>query len=139
MNIKINPVIPVSLISLTLFMTAGCSSVTTAELPTDGPKMQEVYENHASESGTQAIDQSRQALGTHQGRSIHNGDSDLQGYTRTAYTEIDELFPRLPNPTLIMYVDPHLTDAGNPVPGYSTAFTLYKTEQYALPGEAPIH
>ena len=135
---KIIPVIPVGLISLSL-LTVGCSSsMTTAELPTDGPKMQEVYEKHNAESGAQVIDKSRQAIGTYQGRSVYNGDADLEGYTRTAYTEIDELFPRLPNPTLIMYVDPHLTRDGYPVPGYSTAFTMYKSEQYALPDEAPV-
>lgn len=137
MHIKIAPVIPVSLISLALFLN-GCSSVTTAELPQDGPKMREVYENHFDESGTQGIDGAREQLGTLPGRAIHNGDTDLQGYTRTAHNEIKELFPRLPNPTLIMYIDPHLTQGGNPVPGYSTAFPLYVVDQYALPGEAPV-
>ena len=130
MNIKIAPVIPVSLISLTLLMGSGCSSMTTAELPQDGPKMQQVYENHFEETTKQ--------IGTQRGRSIHNGDTDLSGYTRTSYSEINELFPRLPNPTLIMYIDPHLTQSGHPVPGYSTAFPMYETEQYALPGEAPL-
>ena len=138
MNIKIAPVIPVSLISLALLMGSGCSSVTTAELPQDGPKMQQVYENHFEESGRQDVDGAREQIGTQRGRAIHNGDTDLSGYTRTAYSEINELFPRLPNPTLIMYIDPHLTQAGHPVPGYSTAFPMYEMEQYALPGEAPL-
>ena len=138
MNIKIALVIPVSLISLTLLMGSGCSSMTTAELPQDGPKMQQVYENHFEESGRQEIEGAREQIGTQRGRAIHNGDTDLSGYTRTAYSEINELFPRLPNPTLIMYIDPHLTQAGHPVPGYSTAFPMYETEQYALPGEAPL-
>jgi conjugative transfer region lipoprotein (TIGR03751 family) len=138
MNIKIAQVIPVSLISLTVLMGSGCSSVTTAELPQDGPKMQTVYENHFEESGAQEVEGAREQLGTQVGRTIHNGDADLSGYTRTAHNEINELFPRLPNPTLIMYIDPHLTEAGNPVPGYSTAFPMYKVDQYALPGEAPI-
>jgi conjugative transfer region lipoprotein (TIGR03751 family) len=57
-------------------------------------------------------------------------------YTRTASNEIYSLFPRLPNPDLVMYVFPHL--AGNepaPVPGYSTAFPFYSRTQYAMPGE----
>ena len=138
MSIKIAPVIPVSLISLTLVMGSGCSSVTTAELPQDGPKMQQVYENHFNESGAQAVDGARAQMGTQRGRALHNGDTDLKGYTRTANSEINELFPRLPNPTLIMYIDAHLTQAGHPVPGYSTAFPMYESVQYALPGEAPV-
>ncbi len=138
MNIKITPVIPVSLISLAMLMGSGCSSMTTAELPQDGPKMQQVYENHFEESGRQEVEGAREQIGTQRGRAIHNGDTDLNGYTRTAYSEINELFPRLPNPTLIMYIDPHLTQAGHPVPGYSTAFPMYEMEQYALPGEAPL-
>jgi conjugative transfer region lipoprotein (TIGR03751 family) len=59
-----------------------------------------------------------------------------QSYTRTAANEIEQLFPRLPNPDLVMYVYPHLS--GNepvPVPGYSTVFPFYSRIQYALPGE----
>ena len=138
MNIKTAPVIPVSLISLMLLTGSGCTSITTAELPQDGPKMQAVYENHFNDSGAQEVDAARQSLGTQAGRAIHNGDMDLTGYTRTAYNEINALFPRLPNPTLIMYIDAHLTEMGHPVPGYSTAFPMYKADQYALPGEVSV-
>lgn len=138
MNITIAPVIHLSLISLALLLNSGCTSITTAELPQDGPKMKTVYENHLNDSGAQDVDTARQSIGTRKGRIIHNGDTDLMGYTRTAYNEINELFPRLPNPILLMYIDPHLTQAGHPVPGYSTAFPMYETAQYALPGEAPV-
>ena len=59
----------------------------------------------------------------------------LYGYTRDAYTELEARFPRLPNPTLIMYIFPHLSAEGTPVPGYSTMFPLYEKPHYALPGE----
>ena len=66
------------------------------------------------------------------------GDAALQGYTRNAFNEIDVLFPRLPNPTLVMYVFPHLAgEAHAPVPGYATAFPMYEQVEYALPGEVP--
>jgi hypothetical protein len=45
---------------------------------------------------------------------------NLAGYTRTAEREIDAIFPRLPNPDLVMYV-----------------FPLYERVEYALPGEVP--
>ena len=63
-------------------------------------------------------------------------DYDLVGYTRDAGNEIQQLFPRLSNPTLVLYVYPHLTGGErHPVPGYSTAFTFYEKVEYALPGE----
>ncbi|MGH7395628.1 MAG: TIGR03751 family conjugal transfer lipoprotein, partial [Candidatus Methylomirabilales bacterium] len=54
-----------------------------------------------------------------------------------AHTEIEALFPALPNPQLVLYVYPHLGEDGAPVPGYATAFPLYERVEYALPGEAP--
>jgi len=56
-------------------------------------------------------------------------------YTRNVLNETNMLFPMLPNPSLVMYVYPHMSASGVPVPGYATAFKFYETEQYALPGE----
>lgn len=57
-------------------------------------------------------------------------------YTRTASTEIQRQFLRLPNPDLVMYVFPHLAGTEPaPVPGYSTVFPFYRRVQYAMPGE----
>lgn len=62
---------------------------------------------------------------------------EQQTYTRTAENEVDNLFPRLPNPDLVMYVYPHLTDSSEqmPVPGYSSVIPFYGRVQYAQPGE----
>jgi conjugative transfer region lipoprotein (TIGR03751 family) len=57
-------------------------------------------------------------------------------FIRTQATELESRFPRLPNPILNMFVVPHLTQGGNPVPGYTTHFKLYKVDHYALPGES---
>ena len=71
-------------------------------------------------------------------RPIATGEEALEGYTREAFNEIDVLFPRLPNPTLVMYVFPHLAgETRAPVPGYTTAFPMYEQVEYALPGEVP--
>jgi conjugative transfer region lipoprotein (TIGR03751 family) len=45
------------------------------------------------------------------------------------------LFPRLPNPDLVMYVFPHLSGGSTPVPGYSTVFPLFQHIHYAMPGD----
>ncbi|MFE8147181.1 TIGR03751 family conjugal transfer lipoprotein [Brenneria goodwinii] len=61
---------------------------------------------------------------------------EQQSYTRTAGNEIRAQFRRLPNPDMLMYVYPHLTDGEpTPVPGYSTVFPFYTRVQYAMPGE----
>ena len=112
----------------------GCSLMGGKDtiLPQDGPSMKAVYESH--------FQQSRQRQ--HSGRERMeaagpgSGDSPVAGYSRDAATEIQGLFPRLPNPALVMYVFPHLTGTGQPVPGYATAFSMYEKDAYALPGES---
>ena len=58
-----------------------------------------------------------------------------ESYSRDANSEIQQQFPRLPNPDLVMYVFPHMTVGNVPVPGYSTVFPFYSQVQYAVPGE----
>ena len=120
------------LISLVL---AGCASTKDTVLPQDGPSMKAIYENHVSEMNARDPLVVRGELGS---RPIATGEASLQGYTREAFNEIDVLFPRLPNPTLVMYVFPHLAgETQAPVPGYATAFPMYEQVEYALPGEVP--
>ena len=65
-------------------------------------------------------------------RPIEAGETALAGFSRSAFTELDTLFPRLPNPTLVLYVFPHLAGPeGLPVPGYATTFTLYERAHYS--------
>ena len=104
-------------------------------LPEGGPSMQAIYDAHVEAMGAAGSLAVRQALN---GRSVGDGAVDLAGYARTAHTELEIRFPRLPNPTLVMYVFPHLAGTERvPVPGYATTFPLYERVEYALPGEAP--
>ncbi|MCD6056245.1 MAG: uncharacterized protein K0R12_1207 [Gammaproteobacteria bacterium] len=60
------------------------------------------------------------------------------GYTRTANNEINNLFKPLPNPSVPIYIYPHLTQIGGemiPVPGYTSSFFLYKQNRYATIAE----
>lgn len=109
------------LISCLLF--AGCGSKQL--IPDTGPNILDVYEQHMSNS----------ASVPNMLREIQNERRDLAGYTRTAGNELTLKFPKLPNPELVMYVFPHLTAKGRPVPGYSTSFSFYEVDQYAMPGE----
>ena len=63
-----------------------------------------------------------------------SGIDHYQGFVREAANEIDTVFPRLPNPTLVMYIFPHLSGSERtPVPGYVTTFPFYEKVEYALP------
>ena len=132
MNTPSTLIAALGLISLVL---AGCASTKEAILPQDGPSMKAIYERHVDEMNAHDPLVIRHELGH---RPIRTEEAALQGYTRDAFNEIDVLFPRLPNPTLVMYVFPHLAgDAHAPVPGYATAFPMYEQVEYALPGEVP--
>ncbi len=123
----------------------GCATKKETVLPQDGPTMSEIYDQHFGELGSRSVEGARTALtersdANGRARPVKPAELDLAGYTRTAYDEIEVLFPRLPNPTLVMYVFPHLAGPeAVPVPGYSTTFSMYEQVEYALPGEVPLY
>lgn len=128
---------PIAVLGLISLVLAGCASTKDTVLPQDGPSMKAIYEGHVHEMNAYNPQVIRGELGD---RPIVAGEAALHGYTRDAFNEIDVLFPRLPNPTLVMYIFPHLAgDAGAPVPGYTTAFPMYEQVEYALPGEVRSH
>lgn len=132
MHSRLRPIVTIAWISLAL---GGCASTKESVLPQDGPSMKAIYDAHFEGMGTDDPYVLRRELGT---RPLGDDDVDLAGYSRTAHTELETIFPRLPNPTLVMYVFPHLAGSERvPVPGYATTFTLYERVEYALPGEVP--
>lgn len=132
MHSRLRPIVTIAWISLTL---GGCASTKESVLPQDGPSMKAIYDAHFEGMGADDPYVLRRELGP---RPLGDDDVDLAGYSRTAHTELETIFPRLPNPTLVMYVFPHLAGSERvPVPGYATTFTLYERVEYALPGEVP--
>jgi conjugative transfer region lipoprotein (TIGR03751 family) len=132
MHSRLRPIVTIAWISLAL---GGCASTKESVLPQDGPSMKAIYDTHFEGMGADDPYVLRRELGT---RPLGDDDIDLAGYSRTAHTELETIFPRLPNPTLVMYVFPHLAGSERvPVPGYATTFTLYERVEYALPGEVP--
>ena len=122
-------------LGLTNLGLGGCAGTKESVLPQDGPSMKTIYEKHTHETGARDPLAVRETLAK---RPIGDGADALAGYTREAYNEIDTIFPRLPNPSLAMYVFPHLAGEEQvPVPGYVTTFTMYERVEYALPGEVP--
>lgn len=129
------PSILIAALGLISLVLGGCAGTKDAVLPKDGPSMKTIYEQHMRETAAHDPLTVRNALGN---RPIIDGEDTLHGYTRDATNEIDTTFPRLPNPTLVMYVFPHLVGEDQvPVPGYVTTFPMYERVEYALPGEVP--
>jgi len=110
----------ISLISL----ITGCSSAPNV-VPDTGPSTLDVYKSHMNGTSSQPK----------MYRQLRNDRRDLAKYTRDVSNEINLKFPKLPNPELVMYIFPHMTSKGRPVPGYSTSFMMYEKDEYAMPGE----
>lgn len=120
----------VSVVAL-FWMLSGCASTPKDEIfDQDGPTTEQIYLDESSASPL-----TRDVYGFSDGGD--NGLAHVSAYTRTADRELMSLFPELRNQRLNLYVFPHITASGAPVPGYSTAFYLYLESQlFALPGEA---
>jgi len=130
MHPQLRTLLPIVLISL-----AGCAGNKDTILPLEGASMKSIYTEHFNDIGMRDTMSVRKEL---KARPLEADAADLGGYTRDAFNELDVHFPRLPNPTLVMYVFPHLAGAERvPVPGYATTFPMYRQVEYALPGEVP--
>jgi len=112
-------------------LLSACATTKDDVLPQGGPTMKQIYERHMDQMGQAASG----AAGRPSIRRPSPRKKYLAGFTRAAADEIEQLFPLLPNPQIVLYVFPHLSREGAPVPGYATAFPLYKVDQYAMPGE----
>lgn len=142
----------IGLILILILMLGGCASAPGSKasiLPQNLKSMDEIYKQH-----TQRIkprDAQSPSTPVPKGASPQSAvpparDQEVRpetlrytswdGYTRSAVTKIDNLFPTLPNPILVMHVFAHLSSTENtPVPGYATAFPMYERIEFAMPGE----
>lgn len=116
---------------------AGCASKDTL-LPPGDHTMLDLWRTHTSSVQgaevrlNEARRQVRRPLSVGDERPSSGPRADL----RQRAHSLNQQFPRLPNPDLVMYVFPHLAgEESVPVPGYSTVFPLYRHVPYALPGE----
>ena len=104
---------------------AGCMTTRSVESPKGSQTMQEIYETHFESGST-----SRSKEGT-----LEDFDDD-SALSAEVISEIENTFPVLDNPMLIMYVFPHVaTESRLPVPGYWTAIPMYERDEFAEPGE----
>ncbi|EPY4821824.1 TIGR03751 family conjugal transfer lipoprotein [Klebsiella pneumoniae] len=113
---------------------AGCSTSKEQLLPPGDSTMLDLWQQKSG--SPQMTAEARAVLRRDLNDVERNAQSAVaESYSRDANSEIQQQFPRLPNPDLVMYVFPHMTVGNVPVPGYSTVFPFYSQVQYALPGE----
>lgn len=124
-----------------LVLLPSCDSNLKPE--TQGKKMETFFKNNNNESlpklqhqRGRALLATKQTLNASSVRTQATEQRLNADFIRTQATELRNTFPRLPNPSLTMFIYPHLSKGGYPVPGYTTHFNLYKVNQYALPGDA---
>ena len=117
---------------LTGTMLLGCSVAgpRSSPLPQEGPTIVDIYRQHMQQEVGNSTQGVRERLPLREAT-----DSDPGKLKKTALGGIENRFPRLYNPDLVMYVMPHLSKGKYPVPGYVTVFPMYETVEYAMPGE----
>lgn len=103
---------------------AGCSTSKEQLLPPGDSTMLDLWQQKSG--SPQMTAEARAVLR----RDLNDVERNAQpavaeSYSRDANSEIQQQFPRLPNPDLVMYVFPHMTVGNVPVPGYSTVFPFY--------------
>lgn len=123
-------VFSISVVVVSLILLNGCTTFKPREtvFNPDAPRMSTIYSRTAE---TPMHTGSRAVISP----NPNPGREALEGYTRDAQDEVKQLFPRVPNPSLVMYVFPHIASGNVPIPGFSTAFELYERQHFALPGE----
>ncbi|MXW07782.1 MAG: TIGR03751 family conjugal transfer lipoprotein [Gammaproteobacteria bacterium] len=111
--------------TLALALLSGCMSSKPIAQSENTMTMQEIYDAHFVNLEYDADE----FVFTHRSQ-------DTSEYSQTIKNEVDQTFPTLKNPFLVMYVFPRLnTEDRTPIPGYWTTFPLYDNVEFALPGE----
>ena len=118
----------ISLISVVL---TGCSNKDNF-IPQPDQDMKTVYGNHMSAVGDGKLLDTRSLVR----RPMVEGDVQLSDYVRSEKNQLQSRFKLLPNPTMYMFVAPHLATTNQvPIPGYLTEFRMWEKDHYAMPGE----
>ena len=104
------------LISISTILISGCAGSKSRVFGKDMPSMKTIHDNKFQQEDAVPL------------------PSPVREMQVTAPIT-DSAFQWLPNPTLTMYVFPHLSGAGHPVPGYTTFFKFYTQDHIAAPGE----
>lgn len=130
------------LLLMTILISAleltGCATAGKDTLPEGGNMtMAQIYQHETGLSMDSEQD-AGEASSLPQNPLLSSVPLDYVHYTLPPSNSVDALFKPLPNPEIDMYIYPHLvTENGEaePVPGYTTAFFLYRQPYFARPNE----
>jgi conjugative transfer region lipoprotein (TIGR03751 family) len=135
---KIPARLALTLISLFTAGLTGCTSMSSI-MPKQGPTMEQVYDGMKKSHAVYDSDAANSSDANEAGMASVRKSVSRAVPTPTTLSEnvparnTWQSFHKVPNPTLNLYVYPHL--AGNdelPVPGYTTAFNAYEKDHYSL-------
>ena len=106
-------------------LLSACALHEAPALQREGPTTLEIYSNHMHKVDSSAVE----------GIYFYK-EAILNEFSSEPRKESQDFPKFLRNPTLHMYVYPHLATSDQvPIPGYWTVFQLYSQNHYALPGE----
>lgn len=139
---KISLLLTVASISFSMLDLTACTSMHDI-LPKQGPSMEHIYDgmgkngvpNNAQDDAPNASDEKEEFTEARKNMSrLQTKSTDLSQSVSVKYTW--NHFHKVPNPTLTLYIYPHLSGSDElPIPGYTTAFNAYEKDHYALPND----
>jgi conjugative transfer region lipoprotein (TIGR03751 family) len=132
---KIKSIKYFSLGILSMGVLVGLSGCASSNPPVSGYTEAQVYEMAMKQSDAQSLGRIRNQVKPIVVVPPRQTFTNFDGTAKQAQSELNKMFPKLPNPQTTVYVAPHLGPDGVPVPGYYTTFHLYNKNHYALPGE----
>ena len=115
-----------------LFLSSCSSHMSAGHGPEAGLTMSQLYHQSLDDSAASWTSPRYRV------KAIDTATLNYDGYTRTAANETAMLFKPLDNPSIPMFIYPHVALIGDEQllkPGYTTAFFLYKQNQFALASE----
>ena len=102
-------------------LLCGCGSAPKKVIfDTNNPTMESILQGNASSTLTYT-------------EKAH-GQRESLAHNRTENSD-QNVFRELDNPTLFLYIEPHVTQGGTYLPGMTVPFKQYNKVEFALPGE----
>ena len=110
-----------SMLALMVILLSACASTPIKVIFDEtNPTMESILHGNAKSELTF----SERAVGRAESRA-HNG----------AINSTQPVFRELENPTLFLYIEPHVTEGGTYLPGMTVPYKQYNKVEFALPGE----
>ena len=123
-------------------MLSGCASPGKNMIPVGGDKtMPEIYKEEVGlgiKTPSGVVSDKHSLSGVRSEVIGPQPKVHYVAYTATANNQVRNLFKRLPNPEVPVYIFPHLVRVNGesyPKPGVTTGFFLYKNNHFAMPNE----